>query len=92
MFANNFKVQTQFQNNVKTKKKKKSFTTVYVQLHLGVPISGLVGSADFPNERQKLSGHSTSNSIWELKNPEFWLIHECPIKRTAGEAISNLSS
>lgn len=40
MFANNFKVQTQFQNNVKTKKKKKSFTTVYVQLHLGLLTQG----------------------------------------------------
>lgn len=40
MFANHFKVQTQFQNNVKTKKKKKSFTTVYVQLHLGLLTQG----------------------------------------------------
>lgn len=42
MFANNFKVQTQFQNNVKT---------LLRSTPSWIANSGLVGSADFPNEK-----------------------------------------
>lgn len=51
MFANNFKVQTQFQNNVKTKKKKKKFYYCLRSTPSWIANSGLVGSTDFPNEK-----------------------------------------